>query len=281
MKRLIFTLTAVMLFSFQGFAAQKRILVNTAEEFINALGSNREIVICNEEGLLLTPTIEKMIAEHKLKKYDYGSRAPQDGIMYEDEFDGPTMVLAGIKNLTISSGDASRRSSIEVTPRYANVLGFIACDNLVFRNLLLGHTKEGYCTNGVLGFDGCNGITIDNCGLFGCGTEGIELRRCNNFRMNDSEIFQCAYHIMHLFGSSNCTFTNCVFYQNKEFEQVSVDGECVNVLFEKCVFIDNQGPLFNFGNQDEVKLRRCVISHSGSLGLESLEVGEDCIWSVK
>lgn len=279
MKKLILTVIMITCCIMTTNAA-KRIMVNTPEEFIEALGSNREIVICNDDGMLLTPTISEWAESGKLKVYDFTSRAVQTGVMCEFDTDGPMLVLSGIKNLTIMSNVKGDRRIVEVTPRYVNVFSFINCEDIHLSDLSLGHTEEGYCSNGVLGFDGCTNVTIDNCGLFGCGTEGIELRKTTNFSMNESEIYKCSYHIMHLFDSSDVTFTNCAFVGNREFEQVNVDAACKNVVFEHCTFADNQGLLFNFGNQQNVKLRRCTISHKGSVSNETLECDYDCNWCL-
>lgn len=276
MKRTLLTL-AVLCTTLVAFAAPKRILVNTPEEFINALGSNREVVVCNEEGFLLTPVIEAMIESGQLKEFDRSSRAKQDGVMYEHETDGPQLILSGFKNLSIRS-NADDRLAIKVTPRYANVLTFISCENIKLKNLFLGHTEDGYCTNGVVGFDDCRNITIENCGLFGCGTEGIELRQSENFTMTNSEIFHCSYYIMHILGSKNVKFLNCAFYNNREYEQVTVDSSCENVLFDHCVFTKNKGTLFNIGNTDAVKIRRCIIQHDGYDTGNGYQCYEDCIF---
>ncbi len=277
MKRTLFTLAAILCTAIVAFAGPKRILVNTPEEFIDALGSNREIVVCNVEGFLLTPTIEARIESGELKEFDRSSRAKQDGVMYELETDGPQLILSGLKNLTIRT-NSDERLHIEITPRYANVLTFISCENINLKNLYLGHTDEGYCTNGVVGFDDCRNITIDNCGLFGCGTEGIELRQSENFTMRSSEIFHCSYHIMHIFGSKNCKFLNCAFYNNKEYEQLSVDADSQEVLFDHCVFTKNKGTLFNISNTKAVKIRYCIIQHDGADTGNGYECYEDCIF---
>lgn len=275
MKRTLFTL-AVLCMAIVALAAPKRIIVNTPEEFINALGSNREIVIGHEKGFLLTPAIEAMIESEQLKLFDRSSHAKQDGVMYEMETDGPQLIISGLKNLSIRT-NYDERLSLEITPRYANVLTFIGCENIKLTNLQLGHTEEGYCTNGVLGFDNCRNITIDNCGLFGCGTEGVELRHSENFTMTGSEIFHCSYHIMHIWDSKNVKFLNCAFYNNKEYEQVSVDLSSEDVLFDHCVFTKNIGTLFNIGNMDEVKIRRCIIQHDDRTG-NGFKCYEDCIF---
>lgn len=275
MKRTLLTLIAVMLAAITAFAAPKRILVNSPQEFLDALGSNREVVICNEESFILTPFVQEMIETGQLKKFDRWSRARQEGLLYEEDTDGPQLVLSGFKNLTIRS-DSDERKFLEVTPRYVNVLTFVSCENITLTDLYFGHTEEGTCSNGVLGFDDCHNVTINNCGLYGCGTEGIELRQSDNFTMTDSEIFHCSYHIMHIFSSRNCKFVGCAFYNNREYEQVTVDDGCEDVLFDHCVFTKNQGTLFNFYRPQNVKLRRCIIQHDDETG-NCYESYEDCI----
>lgn len=265
----------------QSFGALKQIKVNTAEEFLNSIGDNREIIICAEEGILLTPTLSDMIEKNKIKQFDSQTRAKQVGVFFEHETDGPTIVISGYKNLTIRS-EVNDRRTIEVTPRYAFVFNFISCENIKFENLLLGHTKEGTCSNGVLGFDDCKNVTIENCGLYGCGTEGIVARMSSNINMTNSEIFECSYSILHLFGCSNVNFKNCYFYNNKEYDLVGINDRCENVIFENCAFAGNKGSLLNIDRNDNVTLKRCLISHQGEqIGNREKVTDYDSIWILE
>lgn len=262
MKRFFTTFIFALAIASVAIAAKKQIRVSTAEEFINAIGDNREIIVCNPEGILLTPVISEMLEAKKLKYFDYETRALQVGIFGDYETDGPQLVISGIKGLTITS-ETSDRCAIEVTPRYAYVLSFISCQDITFKNLLLGHTREGFCSNGVLGFDDCTNVRIENCGLYGCGTEGILARKTNNLFMTDSEIFECSYSILHLYGCNKCEFKNCYFYENKEYDLVGVDDGCTEILFNHCSFAGNKGTLFNFFDPSNVRLLNCLIQHDG------------------
>lgn len=277
MKRIFCIICLFACVACMAVAAPKQVRVSTAEEFINALGDNREIIVCAEDGLLLTQALSDMIEARKIKEFDRQTRAKQVGVFYDTETDGPTIVISGYKNITIRS-DVQDRRAIEVTPRYAYVLEFISCENLTFTNLLLGHTREGYCSNGVLGFDDCKNITITNCGLYGCGTEGIVARQCQNLQMTGSEIYECSYSIMHLFTCTDCTFTNCYFYKNKEYDLVGVSDSCEKIVFDNCTFAGNKGLLFNFDRQDNVKLNRCLIQHAGAISDDRITCDTDCIW---
>lgn len=279
MKKLLLTLlTAVMTLSTVWAASPKRVLVNTAEEFIQALASDREIVVCNADGICLTPVIEQMAEAGQLRDYraipDDATHAP--GVYYCHETDGMQLMLVGIKNLTLRS-NADERRKIEVTPRYADVITFEDCQNISILSLYLGHTEEGYCSNGVLSFIGCRNILIKNSALYGCGTEGICLTGCHDFTMSDSEIFHCSYHIMHIFASHNCHFDHCAFYQNKEFEQVSIDDVSTRVVFDRCVFAKNKGTLFVLQDPKNVLLHHCIIDHDWDTG-NGYKSYEDCIF---
>ncbi|MCF0213368.1 MAG: hypothetical protein HUK13_02805, partial [Muribaculaceae bacterium] len=52
-------------------ASAETITVRTAEEFVNALGSDRTIVIDAPGPLNITPVVEKLIADNKIRKYDF------------------------------------------------------------------------------------------------------------------------------------------------------------------------------------------------------------------
>lgn len=258
MRHILVLFIALLSVCSSTFAAPKQIRVKTPEEFFKALGDNREIIVTAEDGLLLTPTLEFMIDDGKVKEYYEGAKP---GFYYIFEDDGPQIVLVGYKNLSMRGDGKAFRRTIEVTPRYAFVFQFLECENLSLTDLYIGHTESGYCTNGVLGFRDCTNVSMTNCGLFGCGTEGITAYSSSNFKIINSEIFKCAYSILTLNDCYDFSFKNCYFYENKEFDQVNIGNTCNNILFEHCAFVDNLGNLFNFGNPKNVTFKHCLVSH--------------------
>ena len=229
-------------------ASAETITVSTAEEFVNALGSDRTIVIDAPGPLNITPVVEKLIADNKIRKYDfYNGNNNFTGLGYYNMFDGPGLAVVGFKNLTIESatrGDWGGRAEILSSPRQADVLTFNSCAGISLYNLSLGHTNTGECECGVVTLFGCREVTINECDLFGCGTEGLFIKESTDILVQNTVVRDCSYHTMTLAQAHNVYFNNCIFRDNREFSQINVfDSE--NIMFNECYFTNLKGKLFN------------------------------------
>ena len=199
------------------------VTVTNADEFLAAIGPNTEIVIDEE-------TIDFSTAK------DYGG-GPKKYYRWEDIYDGPALVIAGADNLTIRSKDGKTKNhTISAVPRYANVLTFINCDNLVLSGFTAGHTKEpGVCAGGVLMFQGCEFVSVDNCGLFGCGILGVQAEGCTGITLRSSDIYECSYGGVSMSDTTGITIEKCTFrdlggnnLMLSGCSDVTVDGEPIN-----------------------------------------------------
>lgn len=160
-------------------APQMEVHVSTVDELIAAIGPDREIVLDAAVYDLSTAT-------------GYGT-SENEYYCWEDIFDGPGLVIRNVSNMTIRSNDGKfTEHTIEAVPRYADVLQFRACSNITLSGFTAGHTKEpGSCTGGVLEFRDSDGVTVDNCGLFGCGM-GVQAENCGNVIVQNSTIYECS-----------------------------------------------------------------------------------------
>lgn len=159
---------------------QLEIHVSTVDEFIAAIGPDKDIVLEAELYDLSTAT-------------GYGTSSG-DYYGWEDIFDGPGLVIRNVSNMTIrtATGDKAKHT-ISAVPRYADVLQFKACNNITLSGFTAGHTREpGSCTGGVLDFNDCDVITVDRCGLFGCGILGVQADYGSNLTVKDTEIYECS-----------------------------------------------------------------------------------------
>ena len=156
------------------------VMVSDVDEFLAALASNTTIILA--DGVY-----DLRLATDYAKAHEYGAYT------WEEGYDGWQLVIRNLSNLTIrGSGHESVR--IETVPRYANVLSFRDCDNLSISGLTAGHTKKpGFCSGGVLDFQRCGAVNINDCSLFGCGTMGVNAFNCKELRVFDSEIYECSY----------------------------------------------------------------------------------------
>ena len=159
---------------------QLEIHVSTVDEFLAAIGPNKDIVLDEALYDLSTAT-------------GYGASSG-DYYTWENIFDGPGLVIRNVTNMTIRTATGDRnKHTISAVPRYADVLQFKACANITLSGFTAGHTQEpGSCAGGVLEFHDSDQITIEGCGLFGCGILGVQAEYSSGITVKNTEIYECS-----------------------------------------------------------------------------------------
>ena len=107
---------------------------------------------------------------------------------------------------------------------------------MVLSGFTAGHTKEpGVCAGGVLMFQGCEFVSVDNCGLFGCGILGVQAEGCTGITLRSSDIYECSYGGVSMSDTTGITINDCTFRDlggNNLMlygcSDVTVDGEYIN-----------------------------------------------------
>lgn len=177
---------------------QKTVKVRNMDEFLEALDSDTEIILIGREYNISDAS-------------DYGTTGGKY-YHWEDIYDGPQLVIKGITNLTIHANDRNF-CTISAEPRYANVLQFENCYNVTLHGFTAGHTKEpGQCVGGVLRFVNCKDCLVDECGLFGCGTLGVDAQTCTNLQVINTNIYECSYGGIEANGCDRLTIAGCDFW---------------------------------------------------------------------
>lgn len=196
---------------------QKQVVVSTVEGFLAAIDSNTLIIL--EDGEYNLSTV--------------GNYSFQSGAHYhwEQEYDGAELVITDVENLSIISRSGDPKNCvISVEPRYADVLTFQGCRNVMIQGVTAGHTKEpGSCAGGVLYWDNCSDLLVDNCRLYGCGILGVSAWQCQNLQVINSSIYECSY------GGIQC-------YQ------------CQSITVGGCDFWDLGGDMFQFSGCENVRI---------------------------
>lgn len=201
-------------------ASRESITVSTVDAFLAALGPNREIILDAE-------VYDLSAAE------GYGKKNT-DYYYWNEGYDGPELIIQNVDNLTIrsSSGDV-KAHTISAVPRYANVLKFNQCTNVTLQGFTAGHTKEpGSCSGGVIYFENCDNMTVDQCGLFGCGILGVQADHSQNITVVNSDIYECSNGGIRMGYSENIAINGCTFRDLggppilfSECKNVTIDGE--------------------------------------------------------
>ncbi len=170
--------------------------VSTVDEFLSAIAPDTVIE-------LAAGTYDLSAAAN------YGEDTHSTYYSWNETYDGFELNLHNVQNLTIR-GAGKGSTILAAVPRYANVLRFSNCQNVAVENLTVGHTKEpGWCMGGVLLLELTDGARIENCGLYGCGTIGVQARNCNDLTVKSSEIYECSYGAVSVHSCQNVAVTGC------------------------------------------------------------------------
>lgn len=201
----------------------KQVVVSDINELMSEIAPNTEFIL--KDGTYDLSTLK-----------DYGT-GWTNYHHWTEEFDGPALVLTGLDNLVIrsESGDPEK-CILSAVPRYADVLKFESCNNITISGITAGHTVEpGYCTGGVLCFEDCSNVLVDNCGLYGCGILGIRAEVCSALAVTHCEIYECSLGGISIGNSSGVKIENCSFrdlggdtLSFYECRDVTVDGKPVS-----------------------------------------------------
>ena len=177
---------------------QKEVHVSNADQFLEAIASDTKILLdC------------KLLDLSTARNYGVDS----EHYYWEDNYDGPSLVIFNVQNLTVEGAEEDRTAStISAVPRYAQVLTFDNCNAITVKNLTAGHTVEpGECMGGVLLFRYSKDLLVENCGLFGCGTLGVQTQYSQNLQIVNCEIYECSYGGVQFMDSENITLSGTTF----------------------------------------------------------------------
>lgn len=120
-------------------------------------------------------------------------------------------MIDNVDNLTICSDDV-KGHTISALPRYANVLTFNECTNILVEGFTAGHTVEpGYCVGGVICFRDSDSVAVNNCSLYGCGTLGVDAQYSGDVTVTNCEIYECSYGGIRMWSVDGINIAGCTF----------------------------------------------------------------------
>jgi hypothetical protein len=197
--------------------------VSTAEELVASVGSDRVIELAPGDYWLSD------VAER-----------PSEALRWDAEFDGKTLTLKGVRKLSlVGKPKEGKPVRLLVRPRYVFTLNLDGCRDVELSGLVMGHEPDkGECASGVLGATGCEGLTLRDCDLFGCGTEGLTLKKVKGLKCVGTTVRDCSYGILTAESCEGLAFEDCRFAGNREFWGLRFES-CGVVTFDGCTVEDN------------------------------------------
>jgi len=152
-------------------------------------------------------------------------------VSWEEAFDGPELVITGLTNLTLR---AQMGATLLASPRYAFVLVFVDCRNLVLEGLTLGHTEEGECVGGR--------VRIQGCDLFGSGVVGLDAADSTGITIRASTIRDCSGGALWATRVRDLRLEDTLIAGNGSYPLISLDSAWTVVL-QSCRIERNTGEL--------------------------------------
>jgi len=205
-----------------------------------------------EDGMVHVSTVDELVAaiapnttiylepgEYNLTEAsDYGGLGGEY-YTWGEEFDGFSLVLKGVKALSIVS-DGPDKTSIVTRPRYADVLRLEDCSGVTLKGFTAGHTEEqGSCTGDVIALESSGDLLIEDCSLFGCGVHGINASGCTELQVKDTEIHHCEYEAATLYDCYSVSFINCNIHHNGSNQVVHSGGDNITVNSQRVPDMDS------------------------------------------
>lgn len=221
----------------QSNAQSNTINVYSEEQFLEALGNNRTIIL--QKSLNLSKVLD-----HNL-------------------------ILSGYNNLTIKGKSSS--ISLIVATTTVTILSFETCNKISICDLVLGHEAFHGCEEGVIAFYDCSGVTISNCDIYGCGWYGVRFENTKNVVCSNSIIHDCEYDMVEIYNSSNVKFNKTKFKESWSGTMTRV-YKSKNIQFVDCTFVDetDSGQSYYregcFDLKSNISLNNCTIRSSSPYG---------------
>ena len=250
------------------FNEQRVITVSDEKEFLLALGSDRTIIM--QPGYYELTKFDPHDTKEPKSEFinEVNKLMADNGVEWRGVADGGELILTGINNLTIrgnSFTDITPDTRIVVEPRYAFVMQFKQCNNISVERIFAGHTMEGLCSGGVLGFEECTKIKLSQVNLYGCGTDGLLLNNVFDVHVDDSKIFNCTNSIITASNSEKMLLSKCMFYFNGGLLSYLIAlHDTKNATFDSCHINRNAGQMFSVDELSKnIVVRKSVFAENG------------------
>lgn len=238
-----------------GDVEEETVIVETVDELIDNIDDYTTIILMPGEY-----NVTEWLEKHEIDKWDQTAYEKDGylpyGLYYDEVSDGEQFIVNNFDNVTLMSADKNDPAVIVCDPRYADVIRFVDCDNLVLDHIVMGHSDgEGYCTGNVLGLIYSWDVTVTNCDFYGCGAYGFYIDDCNRVAINDSYVHDCTYGCA-VINASIVTMKHDEFFDCKEFTMFEVTESTID--FIDCLFSNLDGNFMNeLDENSEVNLIVC------------------------
>lgn len=206
------------------------VAVSTAAELIAAIAPDAHIILAPGTYNFSALTEEEIALCSGYVNRDY--------LLNYDEF-----LISDVTGLTLEAAE-SGMAELVTENGSAMVLDLLNCDGVTLRGLSCGHVVEqGECGGAVLYAKSCKNLTVEDCFLYGCGTDGICTQQVEGLTVTGTEIYDCSESVFTLgYETAGAVFDRCRFFANRSDSLFCFANE-VDVLVKDTEIFDNAGDL--------------------------------------
>lgn len=148
---------------------------------------------------------------------------------------------------------------------YADVMTLVHCDGAVLKGLVIGHEIEkGECDADVLRIDTCEDVRVEECGLFGCGADGIWAEKADRLTVTKTDIYECTSSIFSLVDTGEAVFDRCRFYDNDGM--LFLWGETEVLVRDTEIFQNRNSLLEGYPEDVRITFRDCTFRDNPDMG---------------
>lgn len=200
-------------------APRRKVQATSVRELIAAIGSD--------------VAIELIGGPFELRPEDERGELPANAAVTWLDSGGPCLQIQGVHNLHLRGlGDPVR--VLGTAP--GDVLRFVESTGVWLDGLVLGH-KEGLepaCSAPVITLETCRDVTLRDCELFGCGTEGLVADRVSGVALDRCEIHTCRAGVVRVQNGQQLRFAGTAFRDCFIWQSGFSFHECAGVTFADC-----------------------------------------------
>lgn len=222
----------------QTAAGPQVVKVSTSHELINAIGSNRTIVM--NPGTYDLSTISTRESKYLTVDDDEG------------------WIIHDVENLTIRAAVPLFVELVASSP-FVNVLNFRDCKRVTIEGLLVGHHPQSTDVQGaVFDLDRCTQMQIRNSVLFTSGMYGIRISQTGQLLAENTAVTDSTLYAAEIVGSTRITFRGTKFLKNRGGIAIQYSAD---ILLVDCELDRNQcNGLLDLVEAEQVRLQSSRIT---------------------
>ena len=255
-------LLLVLLCQFFGSLAMDTVTVNSAQQFIDSVQSDRLI--------FLQPGIYNLSTITQLETIDLSKKNTDLPLTSSVAFTtGDGVIIKQVNNLKIVGlGEKPEDCVIQTSNLSDDALIFLGCTNINLKNIKATHDPEmeGSSQGGIITINQCEGVQMDNNVFSGKAAVGLRIFRSKNITITNTTVTGCSELTVDFKDSWTLKLNNCLFEENRICSVFWSMIRCTDVKVENCTFADNiQRVSRNCQNSKLFTVLRCeMVSFSGN-----------------